>query len=428
MLCLLAVSCDKTPSVYKGFKKMETGAYMRFYEKSESNISPRLNDGVTFEMAQYFNDTLIYSTVGDSPIQILLEPAAFVGDVADALLVMHVGDSARLAVLSDSVFVTVMRMEAPEAYAGKPIYYDLKLLSIKPFEEIEAENQRVADSLKREEQSFLESLKSDAKNVVTESGLVITSKQGKGRVARLGDFVDFDFVLTDRYGDTVLNSFDVESVDMQYGMEEFFCKGFNEALGMVPEKGSMAFVIPSALGFDSTGYEGVVGPNSPMIAQVRMNAIMDKEAHDKKIAMLEAKKEAEKLRLMAMEPELIKKYVSENGITEPPLESGLYIIRNEEGEGALAQWGDNVTVHYVLSNLKGEVVESSYDYGEPISFRIGNNEMIPAIEEALMTMAPGAKVTLVSPSELAFSEFVIDEELLPAYSPVLIELELVAIE
>ena len=73
-------------------------------------------------------------------------------------------------------------------------------------------------------------------------------------------------------------------------------------------------------------------------------------------------------------------------------------------------------------------VESSYDYDEPISFKIGNNEMIPAIEEALMTMAPGAKVTLVSPSALAFGEIVIDEELLPAYSPLVIELELVEVK
>ena len=427
-IILLAISCGNTPSAYKGFKKMETGAYMKFYERSESTVSPRLSDGVTFEMAQYFNDTLVYSTVGDNPVRIILEPAAFVGDVTDALLMMHVGDSARVVVLSDSVFATVMRMEAPEEYVGKPIYYDLKLLSVKPFEEIEAENQRVADSLKQEEQAFLEPFRNDPKNTVTGSGLIILSKQGKGKVARMGDFVDFDFVLMDQSGDTLMDSFGIESVDMQYGVEEFICKGFNEALGMVPEKGSMSFVVPSVLGFDSTGYEGVIKPNTAMVVHMRMNAVMDKEAHDKKLAALEAEKEAEKQRLIALETELIRKYILANGITETPTESGLYIIRDVEGEGALAQWGDTVTVHYVLSNLKGDVVESSYDYEQPISFVLGKEEMIPAFEEALMTMAPGAKVTLISPSGLAFGEFAIDEELLPAYSPLVIDLELVAVE
>ena len=197
---------------------------------------------------------------------------------------------------------------------------------------------------------------------------------------------------------------------------------------MVPEKGSMTLVIPSDLGFGSDGYEGVVKPYSAMTLVMRMNEVMDKEAHDKKMAALEAEKEAKRQSLLAIEQDWINTYLKANAITEKPTESGLYIIRDVEGKGNLAQWGDVVYVHYVLCNLDGKVVESSYDYEQPISFKLGNNEMIPAIEEALMTMAPGARVTLISPSELAFGEFVIDEVLLPAYSPLLIELELVSVE
>ena len=94
----------------------------------------------------------------------------------------------------------------------------------------------------------------------------------------------------------------------------------------------------------------------------------------------------------------------------------------------MAQWGDYVSVHYTLNNLNGDQVESSYAYGEPMSFTIGQGEMISCIEEAVMTMAPGAKVTVVAPSEQGFGEYTIHETLLPAYSPLLIELELVAIE
>ena len=93
----------------------------------------------------------------------------------------------------------------------------------------------------------------------------------------------------------------------------------------------------------------------------------------------------------------------------------------------MAQWGDEVGVHYVLKNLKGEQLESSYDYDQPIYFKIGSGQMISAIEEALMTMAPGAKVSLITPSSLAFGEFDLGENL-PSYSPLLIELELVEIK
>ena len=73
------------------------------------------------------------------------------------------------------------------------------------------------------------------------------------------------------------------------------------------------------------------------------------------------------------------------------------------------------------------MVESSYDYGEPMRFTIGRGEMIPAIEEALMTMAPGAKATVISPSSQGFGDIAIVEKM-PAYSPIVIELELVEIK
>lgn len=424
MVVLLAVSCNKTPSVFRGFQKMETGAYMKFYAKSGSGVSPRLNDGVTFEMMQYFNDTLLFSTYDSDPIDIILEPASFVGDVSDGLLMMQVGDSARLVVIADSVFVSVMGKEAPEEYAGQPIFYDLKLLSVKPFEQIEAENQRIADSLQAEEEAFLSTFVGDERNIVTESGLIILEQKGKGKIAQMGDYVDFDFLMCDRYGDTIMNSFDVEPVVMQFG-EEFEIGGLIEALGLVPQGGMMRFVMPSELGFGSEGYGGIVGPYTPIVVTLRMNEVMDEATYQRKEAEREARLEAENQQRQAQGKERIVKYLEANGITVEPTESGLYIVRSEEGTGNLAQQGDAVAVHYTLYNLDGEQIESSYEFGEPMRFTIGQGEMIPCIEEALMTMAPGAKVTLVSPFDLAFGEFVIDEELLPAYSPLVVELEFV---
>ena len=424
---LMLASCgDK--SVYSGFKKTENGAYMKFYTTNEQGQQPRLNDEVSFEMAQYFEDTLLFTTAGDQPMTVILKKADFVGDVMDGLLAMRVGDSARLVVLADSVFTTMLQMdEIPAEYAGKPIYYNLKLLSVKPFEILDAEHKALLDSLKSEEDAFLAPLLEDAKNVTTASGLIIMEKTGKGSPAKMGEYINFDFTMSNAKGDTIMNSFGIEPVEMQYG-EEFICQGFTEAFGLVPNGGTMRFVIPSALAFDSTGYEQFILPYTPLSVYLKMNSVMDKESYEKKQAALESEKEAEKARLQALESKTIEDYIKTNGISETPTESGLYIIRQEEGEGDVAQWGDEVSVHYILSNLKGEDVESSYDYDQPISFTIGKGEMIPAIEEALMTMAPGAKVTLITPSELAFGEFEIDPQKLPPYSPMKIELELVSIK
>lgn len=426
VLCLLFVACG-SKSPYPGLKQMKNGAYMKFYNKNDKEVMPRLKDEVTFEMAQYFNDTLLFTTAGTEPMTLVLREADFKGDVVDGLLMMHVGDSAQLAVLSDSVFMTMLQMDVPEEYAGKPIYYELKLLSVKPYEILEAERKVLLDSLRQAELDFLAPLREDAKNTVTESGLIVLEQTGKGRTAQMGEYVNFDFTMCGPKGDTIMHSFGIEPVEMQYG-EEFISAGFNEALGMVPEGGTMRFVLPSELAFDSVGYESHIDPYTPLIVLLKMNSVMDKATYDKKMEALQAQKEAEAKRLMSLEQKTMEDYLKANGVTEQPTESGLVIIRKEEGTGPVAQWGDEVTVHYVMSNLKGELLESSYEYEHPVTFKIGNNEMLPAIEEAVMTMSKGSKVSLVSPSALAFGDFVIDEDLLPAYSPLKIDLELVEIK
>ena len=153
-LLLLIVSC-KNDSVYSGYDKMENGAYMKFFERHVEGDMPRVGDAVTIEMAQYFNDTMLFTTVGDKPLELKVQTSDFVGDVPDALRMMHVGDSARLVVLSDSVFVKLMGVDVPKEYLGEPIYYDLKLLSIKPLEVIEAERRARLDSLRLLENDYL---------------------------------------------------------------------------------------------------------------------------------------------------------------------------------------------------------------------------------------------------------------------------------
>lgn len=426
LLPLLMVACNNDDSIYAGFKKMESGAYMKFYSHGDSKVMPQLNDKVTFEMSQYFNDTMLFTTVGGEPMSLVLKKADFVGDVPDALLMMHVGDSACLLVLSDSVFVSTMKMQVPAQYAGKPIYYDLKLLSVKSADVVEAERKMQIDSMRIAELDFLASLRDDPKNTVTESGIIILEKEGKDKYAKMGDFLNFDLTMFRPTGDTIMNTFGSDPIEIQYG-EEFLCDGFNKALGMAPIGGTIRFVIPSELAFDSLGYDKYIEPYTPLVVRLKMNSVVDKVTYEKQQAALEAKKEAEKVRKLKLESEAIAAWIKDNDVKESPTESGLYIIRQKEGSGPVAKVGDDASIHYELVNLEGLVLESSYDYNNPISFKIGNGEMIPAIEEAILTMSPGEKVKLIVPSKLGFGEVSIDEEYLPAYTPLIIDLELVSL-
>ena len=79
----------------------------------------------------------------------------------------------------------------------------------------------------------------------------------------------------------------------------------------------------------------------------------------------------------------IAKYVDDNKISIEPKESGLYYIETQIGTGDSVKNGDMVVVHYTIYNIDGQLIESSYDYNQPIPFVFGQNQMIPGIEEAV---------------------------------------------
>jgi peptidylprolyl isomerase/FKBP-type peptidyl-prolyl cis-trans isomerase SlpA len=70
---------------------------------------------------------------------------------------------------------------------------------------------------------------------------------------------------------------------------------------------------------------------------------------------------------------------------------------------AQANQGDEVQVHYTGKLEDGTVFDSSEE-GEPLSFTIGENRVIPGFEEAVTGMEPGdSKTTEVEP-EQAYGE------------------------
>lgn len=75
----------------------------------------------------------------------------------------------------------------------------------------------------------------------------------------------------------------------------------------------------------------------------------------------------------------------------------------EEGTGAAAKAGDEVTVQYVGVNFKsGKEFDASWDRGEPFAFALGSGMVIPGWEEGIEGMKVGGRRELVIPPELAY--------------------------
>jgi len=83
-------------------------------------------------------------------------------------------------------------------------------------------------------------------------------------------------------------------------------------------------------------------------------------------------------------------------------ESGLRYQIIQEGNGAAAEKGKTVSVHYKGQLADGTVFDSSYKRNQPIDFAIGVGQVIPGWDEGISLLKVGDKARLVIPSHLGY--------------------------
>ncbi len=83
----------------------------------------------------------------------------------------------------------------------------------------------------------------------------------------------------------------------------------------------------------------------------------------------------------------------------------LEIEELEEGSGAEAKAGDEVTVQYVGVNYKdGKEFDSSWSRNEPFTFGLGAGQVIPGWDQGVEGMKVGGRRELIIPPDLAYGE------------------------
>ncbi len=121
-----------------------------------------------------------------------------------------------------------------------------------------------------------------------------------------------------------------------------------------------------------------------------------------------------------------KKFLDENkkkaGIKTTA--SGLQYEVVKEGTGKQPQATSKVTVHYTGKLLNGKVFDSSVQRGEPIEFQL--NAVIAGWTEGLQLMKEGGKSILYIPSDLAYGDRAMGQDI-PAGSTLIFEVELLKV-
>ena len=120
--------------------------------------------------------------------------------------------------------------------------------------------------------------------------------------------------------------------------------------------------------------------------------------------------------------EFLAQNAEKEGVIVRP--SGLQYKVIREGTGATPGIRDRVTVNYRGTLIDGTEFDSSYQRGEPATFRV--NRVIKGWTEALTLMQEGAKWELFIPPELAYGEQGTGQ-LIGPYETLIFEVELLKV-
>ena len=85
-------------------------------------------------------------------------------------------------------------------------------------------------------------------------------------------------------------------------------------------------------------------------------------------------------------------------------EQKLIIEITKEGNGAAAEKGDGVSLHYTGTLNDGTVFDSSIPRGEVFTFKLGGGQVIAGWEQGILGMKVGEERKLTIPYSLAYGE------------------------
>lgn len=126
---------------------------------------------------------------------------------------------------------------------------------------------------------------------------------------------------------------------------------------------------------------------------------------------------------------LLKQYINEQTNDFEQTASGIYYIPIEQGTGKKIQLGDTLTVHYEGRFFNGRYFDSTRKRNEAFQFVYGQKwQVIPGLEEAIGMMYPQERALFIIPSHLAFGQGGSSTGIVPAFTPVIFEVEVMEVK
>lgn len=207
--------------------------------------------------------------------------------------------------------------------------------------------------------------------------------------------------------------------------EPDFRGSIDECFLMLSEGDSASFIIDGELFFLKTLQTSVpnfMANNKQLKVGLKISEIRSEQQYENDkvefLKWIEDFGEYEKL--------VLGKFIKEERIDVSPSEKGMYYISVRSGMGKPVEAGDVVTVHYEGRFLNGKFFDSTVKRKQAFEFVYGSEmQVIPGLEEAIGRMREGEKAIVILPSGLAWGEQGSSTGIIPPFTSVIYEIELI---
>lgn len=177
-----------------------------------------------------------------------------------------------------------------------------------------------------------------------------------------------------------------------------FIKGSDEGIAGMKAGGIRTIIIPSKQAYGEKGI-GFIPPNTDLKVVIELLEVKDRIV----------------AKMWEVDPGLFKTTAS-----------GLKYAIISEGDGPLAEIGKLVTVNYSGYLEDSTMFDSSVERDDPISFPIGQGQVIPGWDEGMQLLKKGAKARFVIPPQLGYGEMQLEK--IPVNSTLIFDVELLDVQ
>lgn len=341
---------------------------------------PKVGDIVQVNYTGKLLDGTVFDTsVGRQPYAFTLGEGQVIPGWDEGVALMNTGGRAMLIIPPDLAY-------GPAGYSAIPpnatLMFDIELLDI-----LEGSPEAAAEV-------------DDGEYTETDSGLKYYDLEaGEGDSPEQGDILEIHYTGWLEDGTKFDSSLDGGNPIMFKLGQGQVIAGWDEGVSTMKLGGKRQLSIPPELAYGEEGAgEGIIPPDATLIFDVEL------------------------LGILKGSPDAPSEIDGEYTETD----SGLKYYDLEVGEGDSPREGDTINVHYTGWLEDGTKFDSSLDRGMPISFELGQGQVIPGWDEGLSTMKPGGKRQLSIPSELAYGDDGYGD--IPPAATLIFEVELVAVQ